>query len=962
MAPPPGHRRDSGPAAQGDNGDRAQQLDRIIAEVSRRRNSGTVVDDAALERKYPHLMPELGERLRTLRAIEAAADHATQRPESPDSTDDSGAPLEEEWRFLSEALHGYELLERLHSGGQGVVYQAIQRSTHRVVAIKVLLHGPLATERQRHRFAREVDLISRLRHPNIVTLYDSGVVRGRHYFAMEFVDGLLLDDHFLLHRPTARERIALLAVVCRAVSYAHQRGIIHRDLKPSNILVDPDGQPHILDFGLAKDILGLGESEGAAPLSITGQVVGTLPYLSPEQVKGLDEEVDVRSDIYSLGVVLYEALAGCFPYAVLGNPEEVRTNILTREPASLRRTLSHGKSDSGVWSGEINDDLEAVVRKALEKEKDRRYQSAAEFADDLDRYLAGEAVQAKADRHIYLVRKTLRRYRVHAAVAAVFVLLLMVSSAVVTALWVQAGAQRDNAREATRLTQSTLNDVVGEIEESVRPLAGGLAVRNRLLDRVDDSLARLKPLVESDAELNDVFVALNEKRGDIAYAQGRRDVAAEHYRVFLEMSQRQAQAEPANQDALRRVARAHRKLALVSDDADAHFEAAIRTGEELVKSRPGDPDAQYELCESQFSFGSHLNGKGQCERAAEPIAAAIETAEAQAELGGSDLRWVRLLAGTYGIDGEICVKRGNAERGAELLTESLQIKEKLAEQEPSNADLRYELLLGYAHLAALHVQSGRPEKARGLLLKAVTAGEHLTEMDPTVATWKHALYTAHHTLAHLLLVLEDLDGAERHCNAAVGLADNLRQLDGGNPRWQYLTAFSRKLRGRVLLARKAPEAAQPDFEASVTEFSSLVSDEPANVDYQSNLAYAHDWLGKCYGQLGRADAALREYQAAFDIRERLLGAQPDVTERKVAIILSMSKLADWHRDRGTREDDEVARRLYSQAEELLVNLQDSGQLAGREDKFEDWLHEIHTNLTELSVGAPSTRESVSSRP
>ena len=214
--------------------------------------------------------------------IKQAARRAAQQPHKTGSSDIALITLNDDLTFLRKSLAGYEIIERIHHGGQGIVYRARQCSTNRIVAIKLLLHGPFATRAQRLRFEREIELVSRLRHPSIVTLYESGLVAGRQYFAMEFVEGLPIDHYVILNDLSVRECVELFVVVCRAVSHAHQRGIIHRDLKPSNILVDSEGRPHVLDFGLAKDLTNSSGAGSASSLSVTGQILGTWRYLSPE--------------------------------------------------------------------------------------------------------------------------------------------------------------------------------------------------------------------------------------------------------------------------------------------------------------------------------------------------------------------------------------------------------------------------------------------------------------------------------------------------------------------------------------------------------------------------------------------------------------------------------------------------------------------------------------------------------
>ncbi|MFH0981789.1 MAG: serine/threonine-protein kinase, partial [Planctomycetota bacterium] len=275
-------------------------------------------------------------------------------------------------------IEGYEILSEVHRGGQGVVYKAVQKATKRTVALKVLLEGPYASPRQRHRFEREIDLVASLQHPNIVTIYDSGVTRdGRHYFAMEYIRGLPLNAYLSDKNPSIDATLRLFRAICAAVNYAHQRGVIHRDLKPANIRVDSLGQPHILDFGLAK--IGGADLSLGAPMTVTGEFMGTLAYASPEQAKGDPTLIDIRTDVYSLGVILYEMLTSKYPYPVVGQMVEVLRNIAEAEPSkpsTIRR--------------QINDEVETIVLKCLQKERERRYQSAGELARDVEHFLTGE--------------------------------------------------------------------------------------------------------------------------------------------------------------------------------------------------------------------------------------------------------------------------------------------------------------------------------------------------------------------------------------------------------------------------------------------------------------------------------------------------------------------------------------------------------------------------------------------
>lgn len=306
----------------------------------------------------------------------------------------------------------------LPAGGQAVVYKAYQKATKRIVAVKVLLQELHASERAQFRFEREVDLAAGLRHPNIVTIYDSGIAHGQYYYAMEYIDGIALDDYVKTNELSTREIMELFNKICQAVAYAHQRGVMHRDLKPNNILVDGDGEPHILDFGLAK-LADTSEqvSAEAVMTSIPGKIIGTLAFMSPEQASAQPGAVDVRTDVYSIGVILYKVFTDSFPYDITGSTLNILRNIQETEPTRPSAVVKN-----------LNSEAEAIVLKALAKEPPLRYQSAAELQADISNWLEGLPISARADSSIYLLRKLLVRHRYAAAVAGLVLVIILCAS------------------------------------------------------------------------------------------------------------------------------------------------------------------------------------------------------------------------------------------------------------------------------------------------------------------------------------------------------------------------------------------------------------------------------------------------------------------------------------------------------------------------------------------------------
>ena len=586
----------------------------------------------------------------------------------PDPPQTAPGPLPDDMARLRRpaTIGDYRIIGTLGEGGMGTVYEAEQDQPQRRVALKVIRPDFVSPDLIR-RFTRESEVLGRLQHPGIAQIYEAGTADGprgpQPFFAMELIKGETLDSYAETHSLSTAQRLELFIRICDAVHYAHQKGVIHRDLKPANILVDATGQPKILDFGVARvtDI----DVQVTRQTSI-GQVIGTLQYMSPEQVIADPLDIDIRSDVYSLGVVLYELLSGKLPYDLARTLiHEAARIIAVVDPAPLSSVNRN-----------LRGDVETIVTKALEKEKSRRYGSAEELASDVRRFLSDQPISARPASAMYQLRKFARRNRALVGGLTLAAIILVIGT--VVSLW-----QAVRATKAEHLADSRRGEAVaaGALAEQRRAETAAALVEadsaRALAER--EKLAATASAVRATREAEKAQAVTGFLQGMLASADPSNARGKElTVREVLDQAATSRSADLAREPEVRAavdatIGRTYYALGLY-DQARPHFDSAY-----AIRQRAGP--RSIELGMSAYDRGELASSSGDFDLASKRLVEGI--AVARATLPADDDRITRQLAALA----HVRYSQGNSAEAEALYKEALALTRRAhGNQGPSVAD------------------------------------------------------------------------------------------------------------------------------------------------------------------------------------------------------------------------------------------------------------------------------------
>jgi len=748
----------------------------------------------------------------------------------------------------------YRLLSRIGHGGMGVVYRAVRDDDvfRKTVALKVV-HGDASAEHLR-RLGRERQILARLQHPNIATILDGGTTdEGRPYLVMEYVEGEAIDAYCNGHGLGTRQRLEMFRTVCGAVHNAHQNLVVHRDLKPQNILVTADGQPKLLDFGIAK-LLAAGVDPEDAPTATLLPMM-TPEYASPEQVRG--QTVTTASDVYSLGVILYELLTGARPY-------EVRADSLEGIVRVVCETEPRLPSATGPAAAVLRGDLDTILLKALRKDPSRRYLSAQEMSEDIRRHLQGLPVLARADSVTYRAGKFVGRHRV-AVAATALVMLSLIGGIVMTARQARiAEVQRRRAERRFSDVRKLANSFLFEFHDAIADLPGATKARELVVKRALEYLDGLAGEAGEDGALQGELASAYERVGDVQglpYVASLGDAAGalrsfeRAYAIRLDLLRHQ----PGDPERLAGACQAGTRIGRVllsrgeAKPALARFQEALPWCDGAWRKRADAASADTVL-RTRLMIADALRRSGEPGRAVEGYQGVLRQAE---EIARSEPSARKILAMTYDRLGQTLEQQGEIDASLRARRKFVEVAEQIARDDPGVPRYRRNVAVGYENLASALRQKGDDAAGLEAVEKAVAIYETQRRQDPSDAQAVLDAASARTSRAELLR------GTGRHEEALAAFGDALALAEGEvrrNPDSIFPRALAAASLGGIGEIHLAKGRLRPSVEAlqrAVEEREAIQARDPQYPENRHQIAALGRSLGRAHAVLAPGSPAPR---------------------------------------------------------------------------------------------------------
>jgi serine/threonine protein kinase len=731
------------------------RIDELLEQWETLRESGRAVSAAELCLDCPELVGDVQSAIDQLLAVDPFV--------KPDAETDSDACP------LPEQIGSYHVLGEISRGGMGVVYRCRQANPPREVAVKVMAlwrSAPTALAR----FFREVKILGMLHHAGIAQIYEAGTanlgVGTQPFFAMELVDGLPLDTYAQTHSLTPEGRLELLVKVCDAVAHAHDQGVIHRDLKPANILVDASGQPKVLDFGVAR--LTGADSEPLTSFHEGLVPIGSLPYMSPEQACD-STDLDARCDVYALGVIAYQLLAGRLPYPSLQGTLFQRIQVIREEPPLRLGTVNKA----------FRGDLERILAKALEKDRNLRYQSVSAFAADILRYLRGEPVLARPASGLYRFSRWCRRRPLVAGLSAALVLLLSVGP---IAMYARERSLRESAEWAEREARRGFLKLHKHAAENyLYARANSEALQDELATKPIEFYERLVEERPQDPELRHEFSEVLHHTASICQQLSQPLPAVRYRRRGLALLDQLVSEFPDNN--IYRYDQFYNQLQLFHDLGAAaepgRFAALSKARDEIRTLLAHDPNNPIYLDASALvaqRWGDLLFSRGQNEEAVQTWRRAAETAQRLADAFPDRPLYIRNALTSLASLARYWANEGDGAEAVRIYNELVPRSERLWRQfsgQPFEADLAAEYCAFLQQHANILDSLGQTEQAIAQLTVAVEVLDELFERYPNLFRIQDALTGVLWELGCLSAEAQQQETAEGYFRRCFGILEQL---------------------------------------------------------------------------------------------------------------------------------------------------------------------------------------------
>jgi len=800
---------------------------------------------------------------------------ALESPLSPNQAGEKDAPDP----MVGQRIGPYRLVRALGHGGMGAVYLGVRddQQFQKRVAIKLVKRGMDTAEIIR-RFRNERQILASLDHPNISRLLDGGTTEdGLPYFVMEYVEGIPIDIYCDTHKLSTMYRLKLFLTVCSAVHMAHQNLIVHRDIKPNNILVNADGTPKLLDFGIAKLLNPELSSQTVAPTAAEERPM-TPAYASPEQIRG--GPITTATDVYSLGILLYQLLTGHRPYHFKSQQrQELERVICEEEPERpsviISRVVEVSESGTRITLNpeqvsktrdehpdrlrrRLSGDLDNIVLMAIRKEPQRRYVSVDQFAEDIRRYLHGQPVIARNNTVGYRTSKFILRHKKSVAAAALIMLTLI--AGVLTTSWQVHVARMERARGMQHFNEvrKLAGSFMFEIHDAIQNLPGATHARELLVTRALEYLDVLAREASEDPALKRDLATAYQKVGDVQgnplFANlGDRAGALKSYQKSLMIRQALYKMNAADAGIRRDLATSYERMAdvlQVTGDNAGSLETsrkALALREEISATGPEGDQSARELAGSNERVGESLALTGDTSAALPFFRKALSLRAALTDRNPTVADIRRELASSYQKLGSMLVRTNDSSGALENYRNALSLRETLSAQDPINASLLRELSISYIEIAdalmASNDTTGSLEKYR----KALAIREKLSVADPSNAQATRDLAIAYGSLG----------SASIHIENKTGLLEYL------NP-WR----LSDYLRGKTAYAANRAEALEYS-KKSLALFQSLAALDRKSAEARQDLSQGYSNMGDLHLKLGELNEALDNYRNGVRISEAL---------------------------------------------------------------------------------------------